>query len=512
MYLFLLGIPTPNGNLHLGHIAGPYLKVDVMSRALRRHSTPTIVVAGTDPYEIHVQLESEKTGLTTEEIVSKYTTGIKNEIDNLNIGYDLFFDPFDPLHRKSYVTFQSDFVDNLRKVGHAANIPEAFVMTADGKVAEAYQVSGRCPGCGEVAGSFLCEICGSHHRQDELIEVVLSGHKSSPNQTSIASEFFVVRERQRLINLAKKALIPSSFVEVFEDHVNRNEGKIRLSIPSKWGIPLGEGQVQFTYTAYFSYSLFCIELLKQKGLISENPFHTTSRHTIVASYGIDNVIAACNSLIGIADSLGYKPADYILTNYFYYLEESKFSTSRRHVINPTHMTMACKVNSDILRLYLTITAPTNRVTTFSVTSFIEYYNQYANTVTSKTLAFVERLQKNGGEIQSFDLEMLRTVLNRQLGCFQPSVADLAAGVYELDNWLHLDSNTTDPGLWLLGFSMIGYPLMPAMCQSVWQQLGFEGSPVFEVLRDLPARVQTPNAIIIQPISRETIQNSLPAWL
>ncbi|WP_368737243.1 class I tRNA ligase family protein, partial [Acinetobacter baumannii] len=34
-YLVTAGPPTPNGDLHLGHLSGPYLAGDILTRYLR---------------------------------------------------------------------------------------------------------------------------------------------------------------------------------------------------------------------------------------------------------------------------------------------------------------------------------------------------------------------------------------------------------------------------------------------------------------------------------------------
>ena len=48
---FLMPIPpTPNGRLHLGHIAGPYLRMDMLGRYLRAQGHRVDVVSAVDGY------------------------------------------------------------------------------------------------------------------------------------------------------------------------------------------------------------------------------------------------------------------------------------------------------------------------------------------------------------------------------------------------------------------------------------------------------------------------------
>ena len=46
--------PTPNGPLHLGHISGPYLAADILSRYLRSKSAHVVTHSGTDDHQNYV--------------------------------------------------------------------------------------------------------------------------------------------------------------------------------------------------------------------------------------------------------------------------------------------------------------------------------------------------------------------------------------------------------------------------------------------------------------------------
>lgn len=54
--------PTPNGGLHLGHLAGPYLRADVYARALRTLGREAHVVTGTDDHQSYVAAIAHRLG------------------------------------------------------------------------------------------------------------------------------------------------------------------------------------------------------------------------------------------------------------------------------------------------------------------------------------------------------------------------------------------------------------------------------------------------------------------
>src|SRR5947209_5131772 len=61
-YLLIPGIPTPNGPFHLGHIAGPFLRMDALARYRRMRGDRAVVISGTDAFETHVLLKAVMTG------------------------------------------------------------------------------------------------------------------------------------------------------------------------------------------------------------------------------------------------------------------------------------------------------------------------------------------------------------------------------------------------------------------------------------------------------------------
>ncbi len=55
--------PTPNGSIHLGHLSGPYLAADVLTRYLRLRGVDAVFGCGTDDHFSHVKTRAEELGL-----------------------------------------------------------------------------------------------------------------------------------------------------------------------------------------------------------------------------------------------------------------------------------------------------------------------------------------------------------------------------------------------------------------------------------------------------------------
>lgn len=60
--------PTPNGDLHLGHLSGPYLGADIHARAMRMQGCDTCYVTGSDDFQSYVAGKALRTGQTPEQV------------------------------------------------------------------------------------------------------------------------------------------------------------------------------------------------------------------------------------------------------------------------------------------------------------------------------------------------------------------------------------------------------------------------------------------------------------
>lgn len=70
---FLMPIPpTPNARLHLGHIAGPYLRMDMLGRYLRTQGHSVDVVSAVDGFDSYVLWKGLQEQRSAEEVVRDY--------------------------------------------------------------------------------------------------------------------------------------------------------------------------------------------------------------------------------------------------------------------------------------------------------------------------------------------------------------------------------------------------------------------------------------------------------
>ena len=116
-YLFLPANPTPNGRLHLGHMAGPYLRLDLYARFLKVMGHDVHVLFGTDAYDSYVSFMARKEGVPADVLATRNYELIKSDLEALAIGFDHFVDPVSPAWQEAFTNTHRALMDQLDKAG-----------------------------------------------------------------------------------------------------------------------------------------------------------------------------------------------------------------------------------------------------------------------------------------------------------------------------------------------------------------------------------------------------------
>lgn len=95
-HLLVPGIPSPNGALHLGHIAGPFLRMDALARYVRMRGGRVFLISGTDALESYVLHTATRTGTEPASVARRFHRLIETDLGSLDIETDAFIDPLAP--------------------------------------------------------------------------------------------------------------------------------------------------------------------------------------------------------------------------------------------------------------------------------------------------------------------------------------------------------------------------------------------------------------------------------
>ena len=150
--------PTPNGDLHVGHLSGPYLAGDIHTRYLRCAGwTPATSSAPTTTRAIPRPTASAWVWVPRRR-ADKLAGEIKATLEAAGIDLAELVRPNASPH---HVQMTQEFFRRLYDGGHleARETPSPWCETCERYLYEAY-IRGRCPHCGSSSGGNLCEDCG----------------------------------------------------------------------------------------------------------------------------------------------------------------------------------------------------------------------------------------------------------------------------------------------------------------------------------------------------------------
>jgi methionyl-tRNA synthetase len=393
--------PTPNGGMHLGHIAGPYLAGDVYARYQRARGRDVIFSTGTDDSQTFVLATARRRGTTPEELCATSTTAIREALTAIGISYD-GFGPFDETYRATVL----DYFRRLHAAGkfRLRTVRMPYLERTDEFLVEGL-IEGDCPVCLSSSRGGLCETCCHPNNFDELID---------PHSTLDRTEIPVTREtsilvfpmeeyRQQLIDY-HETWAPywrPHMVQMVRELLSQPLADLPVTYPIGWGMPAPfpetPGQVLNAWLelipAGMYTSSYCAAQLGRE-TVPGQLWRPTENRRLVHFLGFDNAYFFCLAHMALLMAQGeqeYIRPEWILANEFYELESDKFSTSAGHVVSVQDL--LGEVPRDVGRLYLALTAPEYQRTTFSRTGLDKVaaqrltgpWNQLAGTI-SKAVA------------------------------------------------------------------------------------------------------------------------------
>ncbi len=524
-YLLIPVMPTPNGGMHLGHLSGPFLKMDVLARAQRRNGNSVSLFFGSDVYESYMNLKTWQTGKDEVLLCEEYHARIKGDMDALMIGYDAFINPLDNEHQEDFAALFTTVLNKLVAKGATEVRPEKYLYAKDEDcfVAGCW-IQGQCPVCGSGSGSYQCEDCGTQYRPMDLINPSFR-RGDYPLTTIDDKELYLVVRKKELFRHLENMQVSDEFIEMVKMYFYEQGEYIRLTSPGTWGIPWKlEGSkvphVIFTYSALYFFSLYCGELYKRKYRTLLHPFEEHSGVITVASFGKDTTIPylAAGVALGL-EAEGYRPIDFLLPNHFLTLENDKFSTSRQHAIWGSNIVNKTPVSVDAIRYFLVLHNPEYAMTDFSVDVFLQFANEeLANglqpIITSAVMAMKQDSIADADEELAAKLERL---LMGQNTCLTPPDFELKESSLPLKAWINYGADICfDAGTaywWLKGFALLAFPVMPVCATAAWLFLGHEAEPIekdFFLKTEVNADASLP--VFFKRIGFEDIRPALPATL
>jgi methionyl-tRNA synthetase len=364
--------PTSNGDLHLGHMAGPYLAGDVYARYLRATGRPVVYTTCTDDSQSYVVSTAHRLGTTPEALAADSAAAIGRSLRAMGISM-VGLPPVDDRYR----TAVRDFVTALHADGRfrtrTVRLPYA---THAGRYLYDGLVSGLCPVCRAGSSGGACEGCGHPNNFDELIDPRYTVDPADPvtyrERSILVLPLEEYRDRLAAYYAARRERWRPNAQRLIAELLARPLPDVPVTIPGEWGIPAPfpetPGQVIYPWIEAMPAVMFSTWWSAAHTGPPAAAFdeHWRARHgaELVYFHGFDNVYhwGLVDLVLLLAYGDRYVTPDANVCNEFYELAEEKFSTSRNHLV--WTVDLLAEVPRDLARFYLSLTAPERDRTQF----------------------------------------------------------------------------------------------------------------------------------------------------
>ncbi|PKE28615.1 hypothetical protein CWS43_21550 [Rahnella sp. AA] len=347
---------TPNGGMHLGHAAGPFMVADVLTRTARMSGRETYQVQGTHGHLEHIQIAAVNAGTDYYSLAETNTRRLKHSLRLLGVEQDIFLETR-PTTRSDaivYEVLEKLMADGLivERTHNVPYDPETLQFCVDAFV------HGECPYCGGESSGTECEGCGALVLDAELINPV--NLRGAPLEHRPLKRLFLRLNalENELERFAASTSLPA-FAKLFvESWLSRGLPEVCLTNPNSAGVPVhiaGLENLKFTVPMeYVPRHLLAIEQMCALQGETRLWYEITGDELpeLAILFGVDNAFGRLLVIPAVLAALGmreFMPA-YVIPNQMMLLEGQKFSTSRNHAIWVDEYVTA--ENAEALRFYL----------------------------------------------------------------------------------------------------------------------------------------------------------------
>jgi methionyl-tRNA synthetase len=387
--------PYANGPRHIGHVSGFAIPSDMFSRYQRMAGNKVLMVSGTDEHGTPIQVQADKEGVSTREIVDRYNGVISNDLANLGVSYDLFTRT---TTRNHYAVVQEMFLTLLKNGYIFPKTTLGAISPSTGRTLPDRYIEGTCPICGyPSARGDQCDNCGNQLDPTDLIDP-----KSKINgETPLFAE-----QEHFFLDLPAFTDALAAWLTSKEGSWRPNVLKFSLNLLDDlqpraitrdldWGVPVpldgwrdrNDKRIYVWFDAVIGYLSASVEWARRSG--DPDAWRAWWNDGNAEAYyfmGKDNIVF--HSEIWPAMLLGYNgqgakggtpgplgeldlPAEVVSSEYLT-MEGRKFSSSRQVVIYVKDF--LARYDVDALRYYIAVAGPETHDTDFTWSEFVRRNN------------------------------------------------------------------------------------------------------------------------------------------
>ncbi|OEV05581.1 class I tRNA ligase family protein [Streptomyces oceani] len=230
--------PATDGELHVGHLAGPYVAADMLSRFLRADGTSVLFTTGTSDHHSSVEVKSLRVGRKPGEVAAGYRESIA--ADWLSSGVE-FDDIVHPGASTAFVGWIRELYGRMAAEGLIVprTRPLPYCAPCDRWLYGAHVV-GNCPHCEATCAGGMCHECARPNDCGDLLdaECALCGAEARPRR---CRRLYLPLEpfRERLTEYwSEGAGMPPRLVAMCRQLAEDGLPELAVSHPGEWGVPV----------------------------------------------------------------------------------------------------------------------------------------------------------------------------------------------------------------------------------------------------------------------------------
>jgi methionyl-tRNA synthetase len=476
-YFFFAGYLTPNGELHLGHLGGPYLRSDATARCLEMYGAAVACGTGSDAFESGVTYAAANSAPDrASTIATHFTERAAVALSGMNVRQDHSINPSQNPVRQHVAEACNELARVLNASGRLTVKEEHLFLGGPPGPAAATGafVSGTCRFCHVAQSGNVCEQCGRWMSPEQMSSAWRpDGSNRPPRRGSVASVF--VRTSPDMTTEAMGGVLEPEFGYLVNDYPGSFGESLRVSYPSWWGIPWScplaqEPHPDSVFSSYVMGKYGSARVLGslQEGTLGTDPFSVGSNVTTVAAGGLDSAFGWISMHALTDPSLNFAPFDYIIVNRFMLMRGEKFSTSRKHVIR-VNDALDAGWSPDVLRLVLARVSPGREESDF-VPDKVAGQSDDDCSLLMAALRRSECGETDERDVEPHHLQRAVTCLLRQRTSFGLPSVDLPSAADALLDWatvVRKGDLDRHPRFARQVLAVLAYPLMPGWARSVW---------------------------------------------
>jgi methionyl-tRNA synthetase len=471
-FVLSTALSTPNGPLHLGHIAGPYLHTDIYRRCLEREGAEVLALGGLDTYELHVQSAAIARSVEPRDLTLENGRAIASALQRFAVHYDHWLDLSTAVGSRSWRQFITEISAELHHRGTLIDKEETVLWQGDIPQIGPWR-KGACCLCGEAYTGFCCENCGY------LNNSIADSSRAALNVRQTRTSFLSFASAWPQLNCIQGRRFAQESDKLRAKFATNP--LLRLTLPGNFGLPardfrLGEG-VLFSYNWVFPTIVFAAKEICQQAGWNEIPFAADSPIHTTSFFGSDSAyVRSVAAPLWTRVIPGWRSFDQHVQNEFYLLDGLKFSTSRKHAIWALDDKFENEFEAECCRRFIAMTGPTFVKTSFSLQTFYAWRDKW-KLFWQRINDFADSCQTFGGPANSPTGDSCRQALKQQLeAClsadFSIQALESTLATWEARWWA--DSRTgaeVEPSsVSIQGWALLAYPLMPRLSRSVWERV------------------------------------------